>query len=54
MINGKPDRVMQDDGKQFTSNVFRHFLVYNHFKDKLIPNSYLQLQGKVEAYNKIV
>jgi transposase InsO family protein len=45
---------MHDNGKQFTSNIFRHFLVHNHIKDKLIPNRYQQLQGKVEAYNKIV
>ena len=54
MINGKPDKVMHDNGKQFTSNVFRHFLVHNHIKDKRIPNCYPQLQGKIEAYNKIV
>jgi transposase InsO family protein len=54
MVNGKPDRVMHDNGKQFTSNIFRHFLVHNHIKDKRIPNSYPQLQGKIEAYNKIV
>ena len=54
VINGKPDRVMHDDGKQFTSNIFRHFLVHNQIKDKQIPNRYPQLQGKVEAYNKIV
>ena len=54
VINGKPDRVMHDNGKQFTSNIFRHFLVHNHIKDKRIPNRYPQLQGKVEAYNKIV
>ena len=54
VINGKPDRVIHDNGKQFTSNIFRHFLVHNQIKDKQIPNSYPQLQGKVEAYNKIV
>ncbi len=54
MINGKPNRVMHDNGKQFTSNIFRHFLVHNQIKDKRIPNRYPQLQGKVEAYNKIV
>jgi len=54
MINGKPDMVMHDNGKQFTSNVFRRFLVHNHIKDKRIPNCYPQLQGKIEAYNKIV
>ena len=54
MINGKPDKVMHDNGKQFTSKMFRHFLVHNQIKDKQIPNSYPQLQGKIEAYNKIV
>ena len=49
MINGRRDRVMHDKGKQFTSKIFRHFLVHNHIKDKIIPNRYPQLQGKVEA-----
>ena len=26
MINDKPERVMHDSGKQFTSKMFRHFL----------------------------
>ena len=30
------------------------FYIHNHIKDKQIPNSYPQLQGKIEAYNKIV
>ncbi|MGC2599515.1 MAG: integrase core domain-containing protein, partial [Nitrososphaeraceae archaeon] len=38
----------------FTSRIFRQFLVHNQIKNKQIPNSYPQLQGKVEAYNKIV
>jgi transposase InsO family protein len=54
MVNGKPKKVMHDNGKQFTSRIFKHFLVRNHIKDKRIPNSYPQLQGKIEAYNKIV
>ena len=54
MINGKPKRIMHDNGKQFTSRIFKHFLVHNHIKDKRIPNCYPQLQGKIEAYNKIV
>ena len=54
MINGKPKKIMHDNGKQFTSRIFRHFLVHNQIKDKRIPNSYPQLQGKIEAYNKIV
>jgi transposase InsO family protein len=53
IVNGKPKKIMHDNGKQFTSRIFRHFLVHNHIKDKQIPNSYPQLQGKVEAYNKI-
>ena len=52
--NGRPKTVMHDNGKQFTSNIFKHFLVHNHIKDKRIPNSYPQLQGKIEAYNKTV
>lgn len=54
MVNGKPKKVMHDNGKQFTSRIFKHFLEHNDIKDKPIPNSYPQLQGKVEAYNKIV
>ena len=52
MNNGRPKSVMHGNGKQFTFNIFRHFLVHNHIKDKRIPNSYPQLQGKIEAYNK--
>ena len=54
MINGKPKMMMHDNGKQFTSRIFRHFLIHNQIKDKQIPKSYPQLQGIVEAYNKIV
>jgi transposase InsO family protein len=46
---------MIDNGKQFTSKIFRRFLVHNRVKDdKWIPNCYPQLQGKIEAYNRIV
>ena len=45
---------MHDNGKQFTSIIFKRLLVHNHICGKLIPNSYPQLQGKIEAYNKIV
>ncbi|MFY9797827.1 MAG: hypothetical protein WA323_25540, partial [Candidatus Nitrosopolaris sp.] len=38
----------------FTSKIFKRFLEHNNIKDKPIPKSYPQLQGKVEAYNKIV
>jgi transposase InsO family protein len=48
MINGKPKKIMHDNGKQFTSKIFKHFLEHNNIKDKPIPNSYPQLQGKVE------
>jgi putative transposase len=54
MVNGKPKKVMHDNGKQFTSRMFKHFLEHNDIKDKPIPNFYPQVQGKVEAYNKIV
>ena len=52
--NGKPEKVMHDNGKQFTSKMFRRFLQCNNIKDKPIPARYPQLQGKIEAYNKIV
>jgi transposase InsO family protein len=45
---------MHDDGKQFTSKSYKHFLVHNNIRDKRIPNFYPQMQGKIEAYNKIV
>ena len=45
---------MHDNGKQFTSKMFRRFLQRNNIKDKSIPARYPQLQGKIEAYNKIV
>ena len=45
---------MHDNGKQFTSKMFRRFLQRNNIKDKSIPVRYPQLQGKIEAYNKIV
>ena len=54
IINGKPKKMMHDNGKQFTSKIFRRFLVHNQIKDKQIPNSYPQLQRKIEAYNKAV
>jgi len=46
VINGKPKKVMRDNGKQFTSKIFKRFLEHNNIKDKPIPNSYPQLQGK--------
>ena len=52
--NGKPHKILHDNGKQFTSKIFRHFLQRNNIKDKSIPARYPQLQGKIEAYNKIV
>ncbi len=52
--NGKPNKVMHDNGKQFTSKIFKGFLKKNNIKDKPIPKGYPQLQGKIEAYNKIV
>jgi transposase InsO family protein len=52
--NGKPLKVIHDNGKQFTSKIFKRFLKKNKIKDKPIPNFYPQLQGKIEAYNKIV
>ena len=52
--NGKPEKILHDNGKQFTSKIFRHFLQRNNIKDKSIPARYPQLQGKIEAYNRIV
>ena len=52
--NGKPKKVMHDNGKQFVSRLFRQYLADNDITDKPIPAAYPQLQGKVEAYNKIV
>jgi len=52
--NGTPRKVMHDNGRQFTSGLFRRYLRKNDIKDKPIPARYPQLQGKVEAYNKIV
>jgi hypothetical protein len=34
--------------------MFKRFLEDNDIKDKPIPNSYPPLEGKIEAYNKIV
>ena len=45
---------MRDNCKQFTSKTFRHFLKRNDIDHKPIPKSYPQLQGKAQAYNKIV
>ena len=55
--NGKPKKIMQhDNGKQFSSKnkIFRRFLKRRNIRDKPIPAKYPQLQGKIEAYNKIV
>ncbi|MGA9150898.1 MAG: DDE-type integrase/transposase/recombinase [Candidatus Nitrosopolaris sp.] len=51
MINGKPKRIMHDNGKQFTSMMFKRFLEHNNIRDKPIPNSYPQLQI---FYNKYI
>ena len=37
MINGKPKKIMHDNGKQFTSKIFKRFLEHNNIKDKPIP-----------------
>ena len=38
--NGKPNKVMHDNGKQFKSKLFRRFLKKNNIKDKSIPARY--------------
>jgi transposase len=53
-LYGKPMKVMHDGGREFTSNKFKNYLIFNGIKDKQIPKGYPQEQGKVEAYNKIV
>lgn len=40
--------------RKFFNTTLRHFLVHNQIKHKQIPNSYPELQGKAEAYNKII
>ena len=37
-----------------TYSIYKRFLEYSRIKDKLIPKFYPQLQGKIEAHNKIV
>ena len=39
MVNGKPKKILHDNGKQFTSKIFKRFLEHNNIKDKPIPNS---------------
>jgi len=34
MVNGKPKKIMHDNGKQFTSKIFKRFLEHNNIKDK--------------------
>ena len=34
MTNGKRSKIMHDNGKQFTSKIFRRFLVHNQIKDR--------------------
>lgn len=46
IVNGRPDKVMHDNGKQFTSRIFRHFLIHNHIEDKQIPNSIHSCKGR--------
>ena len=33
VINGKPKKVMRDNGKQFTSKIFKRSLEHNNVKD---------------------
>ena len=40
LVNGKPKKIMHDNGKQFTSKIFKRFLEHNNMKDKPIPNFY--------------
>jgi transposase InsO family protein len=47
-------RTLYDCKSLYDAKTFRHFLKHNNIDDKPIPKSYPKLQGKVEAYNKIV
>ena len=46
MINGKPKKIMHDNGKQFTSKILKRFPQHNNMKDKPIPNSYPSCKEK--------
>ena len=46
--NGKPEKVMHDNGKQFTSKMIRRFLQRNNIKDKFIPPKCPQLRDKID------
>ena len=39
MVNGKPTKIMPDNGKQFTASIFKRFLEHNNTKDKPFPKS---------------
>lgn len=50
--NGKPEKIMHDNGKQFTSKIFKRFLKKNKIREtnqfqKVIHN---YKEGKIEAY----
>ena len=49
-----PKKIMHDNGRQFTSKIFKRFLDHNNIKDKAIQILIHSSQGKIEAYNKIV
>src|SRR6185312_5103888 len=36
IVNGKPKKIVHDNGKQFESKIFGRFLVHNQIKDKQI------------------
>ncbi|HEX5187253.1 MAG TPA: DDE-type integrase/transposase/recombinase [Nitrososphaeraceae archaeon] len=48
--NGKPEKIMHDNRKQYTSKIFRRFLKKNNIKDKSKPARYPQLQGKIDTH----
>src|SRR5919106_1462533 len=54
--NGRPKTVMHDNGKHFTSRIFKHFLVHNEFLAlENIPNiddGKLRYDMFVKAYNE--
>ena len=55
MVNGKPKKILHDNGKQFTSKIFKRFLEHNNIKGmNKLQNCYPHCKEGSEAYNKIV
>jgi transposase InsO family protein len=49
IINGKPKKIMHDNGKHFTSKMFRHLLIHNQilkYTGNNIQDSRFKIQGE--------